>query len=1302
MKKRVVVATVGLAFAGLVAGCGSDTIAVRPPVVQYVPPAQQAPTVQGDTVNVPQQAAPDVVIPDFPEIPAPAEIPPFPEIPAPVVNLPTNATNTPEFTNNPQNHVFTPLGQIYGVVVDAADNTLLEGVNVSLGGAAGVASASTDATGVFVLTGIPKSANASGTWWLTLDLSGVNNGRQYRPYQIQSLTNPTWETDEDGEGVPGAGTSGSDPNTNTWIDMTTASADVVRVPALRATVTGSVKSSVTGQGVPAESVSLVLKYCNNTVKTPSTGTVAGLATAAAPDFTFSFPTVEEGANFQIEFLDPNAWQFVSADLASGSTSYTGGCFATRTADTVGGGNVDTVLATIVVAPNNREDTDRPFIVTASPVDGSFVTDGNVGPGAPITFTFNEAMKNINPQKTAVKWVRERNRRGETAIDDYSRDIPFLASWTDTTTLSVEPLEDLVPGYVYEVSLDNGFLLDEFGNQRNGEIPNSIGGLNGKQPDAVEVLRLAGVKTIANNVADRLQFTVNADADVPVVSGLRPFPRTSDTAAGTVDAKNSQDAFSSTDTTPLATVWDMHERKGDFDIPNGAAKYDQTDAAYLIWDMPGTTSPQVSRYEIVAGLTFQDPNPFIVTHAGTAYSYSGLRTGAAVLLTDVLAALQNIYGGTYTFDTDWSAGLTVFLGIRAYNLDDEPGDIAWVTDPNTGDAGIRDNTSPRVADHADGLDWRWLADNNGCIADAATECNARIIEYTPGGTSTFLFPQLPGELDELTPTNGGLSITAYGQGVLKVKLTEPVLKSSIGAGTAVTITKSYSALPIVGAPADPNLSGTNDLDGAPTALDIAWLDNQNALPAGTTDTLFVKFSNIFGFDTGDVINIDLSGAKDAAGNALIASAKRSLQVVNRFEPWIKRVTLDAATNKVTIVFAQAVECSDVDKDATNGNCGTFLGNAANSDTAPAKDVLKKFVNPDSLPVDLSALLPGAGLTNNNDSLIKITKAELKTDKVTLEVTVNDLSFAMNDQTVMTRDDFAFNADIRSKAGSINDADRTSVESGQADDGTKGYAHFDNTGKRGAYGPADPTDSLGTKKKWPDTIGPRLVGYPSDNAELALTADGNHPNDDPDGLEGQSIDRFNHWYTVDGGVLAADTQSVSICSTEELKDFAGCAPAAECAKRVTLAWKRIGWCNGTSCTDANATEESPRVGQGSTASSGDGSGANDFNQSDTTTSPGTVTVNSITANGSCGGGSVKYDISVTTEDGNGKCGSNAAATVGECAYELDSITLGGANFTAKDLKDNTVDANKKTWQWHEGNPSADADANPVDRRSYWKIP
>jgi len=467
--------------------------------------------------------------------------------------LPPDAGSGPKFID-PAN-TLAPKGTLQGAVVDAYDQMPLGGAKITINFEGASRTYTTGADGTFSFVDIPASSNpngdeaATGTYTVVLDLTGVTEaGRKYKPFRTQRVTVQfTQLTQPVASGTAGATTVNADRNPVSYLVSNVNFA----VQQARATISGKVLSAPDLR--PLETQLLLVSYGGGSVPA---GATAAVATSNDATGDFSFTEVEEGVSYRVALAN----QGLVLDTSS-ANNYAGASVYAAELGAV------TTVAPVVVLPRPAQDTQAPYVVSVDPVDEQVLPRASANKS--IAFTFSEKMNVTRPQQAVASFVRLGRRYQSN--DPQPPAVPFAASWDgEGRVLTVDPVQDLQPGYRYLLTLANTELKDLSGVQRSGFIP----GTNPSQADAVRV----------RGGADDLGFAVSADAAELVVSALAQEPDTADNvpAGSIVRAWTLEDRAD-------ATERSFHDRYDATDYRNT-----RTGCAYISWTPP--VDP-VSRYRV---------------------------------------------------------------------------------------------------------------------------------------------------------------------------------------------------------------------------------------------------------------------------------------------------------------------------------------------------------------------------------------------------------------------------------------------------------------------------------------------------------------------------------------------------------------------------------------------------------------------------------------------------------------------------------------------------------------------------------
>ncbi|MBM4379950.1 MAG: Ig-like domain-containing protein, partial [Deltaproteobacteria bacterium] len=493
----------------------------------------------------------------------------------------------------------------------------------------------------------------------------------------------------------------------------------------------------------------------------------------------------------------------------------------------------------------------------------------------IAFTFSEKMNVTRPQQAVASFLRLGRRN--LPDDAQPPAVPFVASWDgEGRVLTVDPVQDLLPGYRYQVTLANAELKDLSGVQRSGFI-------SGTNPAQADALRLRGG-------SEDLSFAVSADAAELVVTGLGQEPDTADNvAAGS-----------------MVRAWTLEERadasERSFHVRYDAGDYltRRTDCAYIQWTPP--TDP-VARYRVWTRAS-PTATPILLSNPSNPYNIarpSPLAASAAgydICLDDLDDVLSNDPAGLPgqgLANVTWNNGLQAELGVSVVNLDGQEGPITWTT--------VKDNTAPAIS-MGTALGFDYTFNSFSTAADSIRlQDNLACLGPTP---SRIMCPGVP------SSSFAGQVATGFGQRMLLLELTEPVDPASV---TQANFKLSTGTLPTRLTVVDPNTAGGSTEPDATLSGAVA-LDVQN----GRTKFVAVRLDNVFGVDTGDVLALrasDAAGVKDLAGNVAKDDVVSRAVLVDNTSPQIKSVSYDPATESMTLVLTKRIDPVK-DADATRGN------------------------------------------------------------------------------------------------------------------------------------------------------------------------------------------------------------------------------------------------------------------------------------------------------------------------------------------------------------------------------------------------
>ena len=773
--------------------------------------------------------------------------------------LPPDAGSGPKFFD-PAN-TLAPKGTLQGAVVDAYDQKPLGGAKVTINYEGASRTYTTGADGTFSFVDIPASANpngdeaATGTYTVVLDMTGVTEGgRKYKPFRTQRVTVQfTQLTQPVTAGAVGTTTANADRNPVSYL----VSNVNFSVQQARATLSGKVLSAPDLR--PLETQLLLVSTGGGSVPT---GATAAVATSAEADGAFSFTEVEEGVSYRLVLAN----QGLVLDTSS-ANNYAGASVYAAELGAV------TNFSPVVVQARPAQDTQAPYVVSADPTDEQVLPRASANKS--IAFTFSEKMNVTRPQQSVASFLRLGRRYQPD--DAQPSAVPFVANWDgEGRVLTVDPVQALLPGYRYQVTLANAELKDLSGVQRSGFIP----GTNPSQPDSVRV----------RGGADDLGFSVSADAAELVVSALAQEPDTADNvAAGTTTR-----AFT------LESRADATERSFRNRFDSGDYQTNRTDCAYISWTAP---ADPVARYRVwtragATGAPILLSNPLNPYNVARPNPLAPSATGYDICLDDlddVLSSDPAGLPGVGLANVTWNNGLQVDLGVSVINLDGQEGPVTWTT--------VKDNTAPAIASgtslgfdstfsaYASAVDSIRVGDNLSCLGP------------TP---SRIMCPSTP------SPYFAGQVATGFGQRMLVLELTESVDPASV---IQANFKLTTGTLPTRLTVTDPNTAGGSTEPDATLSGAVA-LDVQN----GRTKFVAVRLDNVFGLDTGDVLALrasDTAGLKDLAGNVAKDDVVSRAAMVDTATPQIKSVAHDAATESMTVVLTKRIDPVK-DADPTRGN------------------------------------------------------------------------------------------------------------------------------------------------------------------------------------------------------------------------------------------------------------------------------------------------------------------------------------------------------------------------------------------------
>jgi hypothetical protein len=772
--------------------------------------------------------------------------------------LPPDAGSGPKFVD-PAN-TLAPKGTLQGAVVDAYDQVPLPGAKVTLNYGGASKTYTTGADGTFSFTDIPASANpngdeaATGQYTVVLDLTGVSvDGRKYKPYRTQRVSVQfTQLTQPVAAGGAGAQAPVADRNPVSYL----VSNVNFNVQQARARVSGRVVSAPDLAPIETQ-VLLVAVSASGTVPA---GATAAVAISEAATGTFTFTDIEEGLNYRIAPAD----QGLVLDLSS-SNNYAGNSFYAAEL------GATTVVPTVVVLPRPAQDTREPYVVSVSPRDEEVLPRAQAN--ANISLTFSEAMNTVRPQD-AVLGIYRLGRRGQ-PDDAIQPAVPFVASWDATgKVLTVDPRQDLLPGYRYTLIVSNGGLLDAAGNARTGSVP-------GTSPQQLDALAVTGADT-------DLDFAVSAEAGELVVTNLAQEPDTADNVAASTAVRASV-LEQRADATERSFM--THLAAGDYDSAAGSH------CAYIAWTAP---AEPVVRYQVYARTSSPGGAVALANHAGSLVvarrmPLAGTRTGYQVCLDELSAVFTNAPAVTAPLpNTTWDNGLSVDLGVAATNLDGVEGPITWTT--------VKDNTAPALRFGGFGFDTTFNPFNGAQDAIALSDnagCTSPVL-------NRVMCPQLP------STDFAGMVASGFGQRLLLFELSEVVDPASV---VQANVKLSTGLLPTRLTLADPNtVGGSTESDAAISGAAPYEVVN------GRTKHIAVKVDNFFGIDTGDVFSLrqsDSAGIRDLAGNVAKDDGVSKAPFVDNAAPLMKAASYDAGANTLTFTFTRRLNVVK-DADPTRGN------------------------------------------------------------------------------------------------------------------------------------------------------------------------------------------------------------------------------------------------------------------------------------------------------------------------------------------------------------------------------------------------
>ncbi|MEN9797507.1 MAG: Bacterial Ig-like domain, partial [Pseudomonadota bacterium] len=772
--------------------------------------------------------------------------------------LPPDAGSGPKFVD-PTN-TLAPKGTLQGAVVDAYDQVPLPGAKVTLNYDGASKTYTTGADGTFSFADIPASANpngdeaATGQYTVVLDLTGVQlEGRKYKPYRTQRVSVQfTQLTQPVAAGGAGAQAPVADRNPVSYL----VSNVTFSVQQARARVSGRLLSAPDLKPIEAQ----VLLVAASSTGTVPAGATAAVALADATTGAFTFQDVEEGLNYRIAPAD----QGLVLDLSS-SNNYSGSAFYAAEL------GATTVVPTVVVIPRPAQDTREPFVVSVSPRDEEVLPRAQAN--ANVTLTFSEAMNTVRPQDAVVSIFRL-GRRGQ-PDDAIQPGVPFVASWDGAgKVLTVDPRQDLLPGYRYRLFVSNAGLLDAAGNARTGNVP-------GTSPQQLDALAVTG------GSAD-LDFAVSAEAGELVVTNLAQEPDTADNvpASTVVRASVLEQRADATERSFMT-----HLAAGDYESAAGSH------CAYIAWTAP---AEPVVRYQVYARKSAAGAAVALANHAGSLavarrMPLAGTRTGYQVCLDELSAVFTNAPAVSAPLpNTTWDNGLSVELGVAATNLDGVEGPITWVP--------VKDNTAPALRFGGLGFDATFNPFNG--VQDAISLAdNAACTSPT---LNRVMCPQLP------STDFAGMVANAFGQRVLLFELSEPIDPASV---LQANVKLSTGLMPTRLTVTDPNtVGGSTESDAAISGAAPYEVVN------GRTKLIAVRVENFYGIDTGDVFALrqaDSAGIRDLAGNVAKDDAVSKAPFVDSSAPMLKAASYDGAANTLTFLFTRRLNVVK-DADATRGN------------------------------------------------------------------------------------------------------------------------------------------------------------------------------------------------------------------------------------------------------------------------------------------------------------------------------------------------------------------------------------------------
>ncbi len=749
--------------------------------------------------------------------------------------------------------LFAPVGTLQGTVVDAYDGTPLTGAKVVINFNGTSQTATVGADGLFAFKDIPASTSdyagspGNAAYSVTLDLQGVAmEGRSYKPFRTQQVKvyyaeledppaeGPDTQDDSDGQDIIRAMPVGYlISNVN------------FKVHQARARITGKVFAP----DLTPMATDLLLRVDGGGAHVPNDAVAATVRSGV--DGSFTFQGVEEGVNYYLELAD-QAWE-----LNTSGGNYTGTSFYAAE-----GGQVAVNVANVVASPRVPNDQAQPYVVSVTPMDEAELARSAAN--TDIVLTFSEKMDTSRPNKAVASFTRV-GPRG--LPDDAAQPhVAFSASWDATgQVLTINPNQDLTPGYRYVLTLDNSALRDLQGLARTGIVPFSPN----NRPDAVA----------AANAQDALRFEVGADSGAITVAGVTQQADTADAQdpARQVRAMVLEDANVS-----ARSFYDFLDR--------GFYEGTQSNAAYIRWNAP---AEPVARYHVYTRATATGLPLRLTGESGL----SGLRTGYSVELTTLRNVLSAEAGhlGVGLANTFWQENLSVELGVSAVNRDGAEGPITWTV--------LRDNTAPVFSrDSFFGPDVRYFGFNQENDAFTLTN-NAACVNVS--ANERVNCPRL------VSPVYGGMVATGYGQRIVVFELSESVDVASVTAGNLSLVS---GTLPTNLGQRDYNVAGGSSEPDA-TILDAKPYNVVN----GRTKHIAVLFNNFFAIDTGDRLELksNAGAVRDLAGNAARDTAHIGMTFIDDVAPMIKSVRANPANDTVTLVLTEWAKF-DAPNDPALGN------------------------------------------------------------------------------------------------------------------------------------------------------------------------------------------------------------------------------------------------------------------------------------------------------------------------------------------------------------------------------------------------